>query len=193
MMNRFSSVLGVSFVCFALGPGAASAQGLADVAKKEAERRETVKAPAKVYTNTSLVPDFTSPPPPPAPAPAPAVQETKPAPVSASPDEEPLQVPVAAKGTEVERQAPSDKGEDYWRGKAAAIRTAIAGQKAQIAALESRIADLSQGKTGTDQRESELSSGVLDRARADLVSLQEEQARFENLAKLKKVPASWLR
>ena len=168
---------------------AASAQALADVAKREAARRGTVSSPGKVYTNGDLVSDFTKPSTPP-PSPAPAAKAEA-APQKAA--EEPLQTPVAAEGTEVERQAPSDKGEDYWRQKSATIRAAIEAQRAQIAALEGRVQSLAVGKTAADQREGGLSADLLARAKADLVSLEEEKARFEGLAKAKNVPASWLR
>ena len=46
----------------------ARAQSLADVAKKEEERRKSVAAPAKVYTNKDLNPVPAGSPPPPAPA-----------------------------------------------------------------------------------------------------------------------------
>jgi hypothetical protein len=142
-----------------------------------------------VYSNSDLISDFTTPTAPPPPPAAPKAEPPAPKAVG----EEPPQVPVAAPGTEVERQAPSDKGEDYWRNKAAAIRTAIAGQEAQIAAIQARVQGLAQGKTSADQREGELSSDLLTKAKADLVSLEEEKARFEALAKAKNVPAAWLR
>jgi hypothetical protein len=170
---------------------AASAQTLADVAKREADRRGAVRATGKVYTNTDLVSDFTTPtvPPPPPSAAAPKAEPS----VQKTAGEEPVQVPVAAPGTEVERQASSDKGEDYWRNKAAAIRSAIAGQQAEIAAIETRLQSLAVSKSANDRRENELSSMLLAKAKADLISLEEEKARFEALAKAKNVPASWLR
>jgi hypothetical protein len=182
-----------AFVLCAVAVGTAEAQSLADVAKREADRRGAVTGAGKVYTNGDLKPDFTKPPAPPA-APAPVAEKAAvQAPGTPASTEEPLQVPVAAPGTEVERQAPSDKGEDYWRNKATVIRSAIAAQQAQIAALESRVLSLAQGKTATDQREGELSASMLVKAKADLVSLEEEKARFEDVAKSKNVPAAWLR
>ena len=167
----------------------AHAQSLAEVARREAERRGHMKGDGKVYTNSDLTSDFTtpaSPSPPRAAAPPPVTK-------SSAAADEPLQVPVAAPGTEVERQAPSDKGEDYWRQRAATIRAAISGQRAQIDMLESRVQSLAQGKTAADQREGDLSADLLDRAKADLASLEEEKTRFEALAKSKNVPESWLR
>src|SRR6476660_6381251 len=50
--------------------GRAYGQTLADVAKKEEERRKKAPAPAKVYTNKDLSPTPTAAPAPPATAPA---------------------------------------------------------------------------------------------------------------------------
>jgi hypothetical protein len=194
MKVRFSvTVTAVAGVVWALGVSAAHAQSLADVAKREAERRGTVTASGKVYTNSDLQPDFSKPV---APAPAPAATpqpDAAPKAANAASTEEPLQVPVAAPGTEVERQASSDKGEDYWRGKAAAIRSAIAQQEAQIAALESNVQNFAEAKTGTDRRERDLSSATLAKAKSDLAYLKEDKARFEAVAQSKNVPAAWLR
>ena len=112
------------------------AQSLADVAKREADRRGSAPATGKVYTNGDLTADFTNPSP--APAPAPSATSAKSEPAAAT--EEVPQTPVAEPGTEVEQQAPSDKGEDYWRRKATAIRTAIAAQEAQIEQAQAGVA-----------------------------------------------------
>ena len=184
-----AGVFAVALAALLLSDLQAEGQSLADVAKQEAERRGTVTGAGKVYTNGDLKADFSKPPaPPPAPA---AVTQKETAP--ATPTEEPLQVPVAAEGTEVEKQAPSDKGEDYWRHKAAAIHSAISAQQAQIAALESRVMSLAQGKTAADEREAELSAALLAKAKADLASIEQEKARFEDVARGKNIPASWLR
>jgi hypothetical protein len=148
-----------------------------------------MKGEGKVYTNSDLVSDFTSPPV----APPPAAAAPPPVTKAAAVAEEPLQTPVAAPGTEVERQAPSDKGEDYGRQRAATIRAAISGQQAQIDMLEGRVQSLARAKTAADQREGDLSADLLSRAKADLLSLEDEQTRFEALAKSKNVPESWLR
>jgi hypothetical protein len=188
--QTFRFVLGSAIVMAAVSN--AAAQSLAEVAKREAERRGTVTKSGKVYTNSSLVEDFTKPvtPVPAVAAPAPKT-EAAPAAGTTKPEEEPLQVPVAAPGTEVERQAPSDKGEDYYRGKATIFRNAIAAQKAQIAALETRVASLSEAKTGTDLRERDLSSQALQKAKADLASIEEDRARFEAIARAKNAPSAW--
>jgi hypothetical protein len=193
MSSRIRVQIVGAFVLCAVVGGMAGAQSLADVAKREAERRGTATGAGKVYTNGDLKPDFTKPAAPPA-APAPVAQKAAvQAPGAPASTEEPLQVPVAAPGTEVERQASSDKGEDYWRNKAAAIRSAIEAQQARIAALESRVQGLAQGKTAADQREGDLSSGLLEKAKADLVSLEQEKARFEDVARSKNVPPAWWR
>ena len=67
--------MGARTIAFLCSPGwswplrrLAGAQSLAEVARKEAERRGTTGKPGKVYTNDNLTPDFTKPPePPPAP------------------------------------------------------------------------------------------------------------------------------
>lgn len=190
---RFVQLGWAIVICVATFSNVAAAQSLAEVAKREAERRGTVTKSGKVYTNAGLIEDFTKPvtPAPSAAAAAPKA-EAAPAASTTKAEEEPLQAPVAENGKEVAPQPFTDKGEQYWRRKASALRTAIAAQNAQIAALETRVASLIEAKTGTDMRERDLSSQALQKAKADLASLEEEKGRFEAVAKGKNIPAAWI-
>jgi hypothetical protein len=179
-------LVGIAVVMAATG---AQAQSLADVARQEEARRGTFNTSAKVYTNSDLRSDFTKPPV----TQSSPVVAAPPPPAPTASDAEPVQRPITQPGTEVERQAPSDKGEDYWRRRSAAIRSAIEEQQAQIVAIEQRLQSLLQSKTREDHRESELSSELVKKARVDLAYLQEEKTRFEAVAKANNVPDSWLR
>ena len=54
LVMRLASVSGIVVAVFLACDAAVPAQGLADVAKREADRRKAVGTPGKVYTNDNL-------------------------------------------------------------------------------------------------------------------------------------------
>lgn len=183
MMIRHATGLVLAVVMFALA-GTASGQSLADVARREAERRGATPKPGKVYTNESLTPDFTTPPESLAPAPTEAAE------AEAEPGESGDPLPEELAGAVPPR---NERGEEYWRGRATRIRTKVEAQKAKIEALQQRLDTMAEQGGSTAARERELTSRMLAEARSDLTHLEAEWANFEATARSKNVPAEWIR
>ncbi len=176
----------------ALAAGTASAQSLADIARKEAERRSGAPSSGKVYTNESLTPDFTKPP---EPAP-PAAADTPAGPDSAGGDKAAEEVSNEANQEGVtprdqqEPQPSLDKGEDYWRGRADRIRARLNQQNAEIADLQRRVSTFPAGAANPER---DIAVRALRKAEADLVDLNDEWRRFERQARERNVPDAWIR
>ena len=177
---------------------AAGAQSLGEVAKKEAERRGTTPAPGKVFTNESLKPDPTAPTPPPPPqaaageadasgatAPGAATADTKADSAATDPDQE----GVTPRELQ-EPQASSDKGEEFWRGRANMHKARLAAKNAEIEALRGRLAAL---PPGGNAQERSIQASTLSKAVADLKNFTDEWGRFQQQARDRKVPDAWIR
>lgn len=174
----------------------AAAQSLADVARKEAERRQATQAPTRTYTNGSLTPDFTTPPQPAPAAPGEGVQtgaEGKAESALAA------DAPGAAPGAdqegvtprdEQEPQPSHDKGEDFWRARANRIRARLNQQNAEIAALQKQVSSFPPGSASPEHS---IAVRALSKAQDDLVSLNDEWLRFERQARERNVPDAWIR
>lgn len=162
------------------------AQSLADVAKKEEERRKSVPAPAKVYTNKDLtaVPEGT-PPPNSIPAPAPATPAAPAASAPASKD--------AGTG-EVKDQA-------YWAGRRKALQEKLERDTTYADAMQTKINSLT---TDFVNRDDPAQRAVLERDRQKTVAelgrlkktIEEDKkaiADLEEEARRAGVPPGWLR
>ena len=170
---------------------AASAQSLADVARKEEARRKTVHAPGKVYTNGSLHAD---------PAPPPAAGSSA---ASSAPDGK---TPVGdAKKDESKKDAPAKdddkKDEAYWKQRLDAERQALGRAQTFADALQSRINVLS---TDFVNRDDPAQRGVIasdrQKALAELERVRQEiQQHTKAITDIQEegrkagVPAGWLR
>lgn len=122
----------------------AGAQSLGEVARKEAERRKTVKAPGKTYTNDQLksdgrdVPSMQAPPADAGTAPAAGSEPEKPGTTAAQKDQ----------GAAAARETPKD--EAYWRDRLRSEREALSRAQIFADALQSRINGLSADFTARD-------------------------------------------
>jgi len=166
-----------------------SAQGsLADVAKKEQERRKTVKTPSKVLTNKDL-------------APAPAVTAPPAAPADAT-------APAAADGTKPATPAEGEKKAEepakdqaYWSKRATDLQNALSRNETFAVALQSRINALANEYTNQGDGVRQQAIAVeRQKALADLDSLNKEIADgrkaitdLQEEARRSGVPAGWLR
>lgn len=157
---------------------------LAEVARKEAERRGRVKSSGKVYTNEDLRkgPPLTT-----------GAPELKP------------QTPASDAGprTPQPQPAPPDptKEEKYWRDRITAARTALERNQVFLDALQSRVNALTADFTARDDPAQRAVIGIerqralveMDRVKADIQRITQEIADIEEEARRAGVPPGWLR
>ena len=168
---------------------AASAQSLADLARKEESRRKQLKQPSKVLTNKDLRPTDHPPPPPPAatttPAPAPG----------AGPDAPPAKSP----GDLDEEQA--EKDEQAWRQKMKDARLALERNQMYADALQSKINALWADFTARDdpaqraqiELERKRALAEQERVKGEIEAQKKAVADLEEEARKAGVPPGWIR
>lgn len=170
-------------LCAAIGGANAVAQTppLAEVARKEQERRKGQKTPAKVYTKKDLPPS----PPAGAASQAPATPATPPAeakPAEAKPEEE-------------------AKDETWWKNRINAVREELRRNEMFAEALQTRINSLStdfvnrddpyqRAQIGTDR---DKALAELARVKADIEVGKKKIEDIEEEARKAGVPPGWLR
>ncbi|MCX6552793.1 MAG: hypothetical protein NTY02_17630 [Acidobacteria bacterium] len=179
----------VVLVLFCMGVALpAAGQSLGEVARREAERRKTVKAPVRVYTNDSLQPTSEAPPPPPA----------------ATPAAEPASggKPDAAQAAAAAPAAPDPKKDpEYWRKRITDARTQRDRNAFLMTALQTRIDSLWADFTARDDpAQRSIIGSERDRAVAELERMKKDQADFdkqiadiEEEARRANVPPGWIR
>ena len=190
---------------FLLGGTLARAQSLADVAKKEGERRKATPAPSKVYTNDDLKKY---------PTPAPATAEGQP-PASASgapgvpaPPGAP-NTPDATKPADPSKPADppkpaaqeEKKDEAYWKGVITAAQSKLERDESFLEALQSRVNSLTNDFYSRDdpaqrsvietQRIKAL--GEMDRLKQEIADDKATIAKIQEDARKEGVPPGWLR
>jgi hypothetical protein len=198
LIMRFASVSGIVVAVFLACDAAAVAQGLGDVAKREAERRKAVGTPGKVYTNDNLRTD------------APPTSAAPTTPQGATPPAAPAQAPAAAAGVQTPGSQPtgtaasSEPGptaEDAWRKRIAAARDALSRAQVFAEALQSRINALTTDFANRDdpaQRnaiaaERQKALAELDRVKQEIVDHQKAINAIQDEARRAGVPAGWVR
>jgi hypothetical protein len=177
----------------------ASAQSLADLARREEERRKAVGTAGKVYTNDHLRPDPASggnPAPPPS---APAAPTTASEPATGGPGA------GAAEGTKPEGPAApaanAPTPEQMWRKRVADERAAIARSQVLADALQSRINALT---TDFENRGDPIQKNALfadrqkalaelDRMKKEINDHQKAIVAIQEEARRAGVPAGWTR
>ena len=175
---------------------AARAQSLADVAKREEERRKSVRAPGKVYTNDTL----RSEPPPSASTPSAPATPQAPAPAAPPAGNQPPQAGQTPAGQAPDAAA-APKTEAEWRQKVAASREALSRAQIFAEALQSRINALSTDFVNRDdpaQRdvvaaERQKALAELERVRKEIQQYQKEVSGIQDDARRAGVPAGWVR
>ncbi len=159
------------------------AQSLADVAKKEEERRKEIAAPAKVYTNKDLV-EVAAPPTPAAPAAA----------SDASKD--------ADKDTDKdEKDKGPKKDQAYWAGRMKAAQLQLQRDKDFADALQTKINALTTDFVNRDDpvqkmqiaKDRDKSIAELDRLKKSVVDDQKAIDDLQEEARRAGVPPGWLR
>jgi len=164
--------------------GVAWSQSLADVARKEEERRKTVRAPSKVYTNDDLrrYPVAT-----PEPAAAPAGE-----------------APTAAAPTPPDPKAdkPSiDQGEEHWRRQMGDARAARSRSDTYLEALQGRLQALTTdfySQQDPAQRSAIWAQRTrvfddMERLKKDIADQDAAIAKIEEDARKANIPPGWIR
>ena len=199
---HFTAAAVAALLCATFAATAAQAQSLADVARREEERRKAIGSPGRVYTNDNL-PVATSGPPVPPPAaavvavPAASGTSTTPAPgASAS---------TPAGSTAAANPAAKDegvkKGEAYWRQRLQQARDAQQRAEVVVAALQSRINALTSDAVNRDdpaQRgvitaDREKALQEMERVKKDMQQLAQAITDIQEEARRGGVPAGWVR
>jgi hypothetical protein len=188
MKRIICSVVGL---CFLAGSGMATAQSLADVARKTQSQRKTTKRPARVYTNADV----------PVTAAATAATATE---VSSTPKEgEPASTDPNAKPAELSKTSANAADEAAWRAKVTGAREALSRAKEQLEGMRTRVLHLqtakalgSNGDVNQQAAVAAQQSAALqefDRLRADVEKFQKALTDVEAEARAANVPAGWLR
>ena len=171
----------------------ARAQSLADIAKKEEDRRKSVAGASKVYTNKDLSPVPPGSPPPP----SPAAQAASTSPDAAKTAED------DGKGTpskDASGKAPV-KDQAYWAGKQKTLKDALARDQDYADAMQTRINSLTTDFVNRDdpaQRaviETNRQKSLAELARLTK-SVQDDKkalADFLEEARRAGIPPGWLR
>jgi hypothetical protein len=194
-MNRLLA----SLVVFAVGVGVtAGAQSLAEVARKEEERRQAIGKAARVYTNKDLQPMRPGQPVTAAPAdPASPADKGEPA----------AGTGVGAGAAAVDAQAPGSAAtptqytEAQWRTRMADARHDLERTRMMAEALQSRVNALWADFTARDdpaqraalEAERQRTLAELARVKNDIETKTKAIADLEEEARRARVPPGWLR
>jgi len=173
----------------------ARAQSLADVAKKEEERRKSVAAPAKVYTNKDLSPVPAGSPPPPAAAKAgdgAAKDKDKEAGIDAK--------SKGSKATDAADKSPV-KDQAYWAGKYKGLQDALQRDQNYADAMQTRINSLNADFVNRDdpaqraviERDRQKAIAELGRLKQSVLDTKKAIADLEEEARRAGVPPGWMR
>lgn len=186
-----------SLVFFALGLAVAvssvplRAQSLAELAKKEEERRKGVPEPAKVYTNKDLtaVPGGT----PAASVPAPA----------ADAGAAPQAADSAPKDSDASKDKPAGQVKDqaYWAKRLKTLQEKLDREQTYVEAIQTRVNALSTDFVNRDdpiqragiERDRQKAMAEMDRLKKSVEDTKKGIADLEEEARRAGVPPGWLR
>jgi hypothetical protein len=185
-----------SLVFFALGLAVAvnsvplRAQSLAELAKKEEERRKSVPEPAKVYTNKDLtaVPGGSSG----ASVPAPAAD------AGAAP---PAAVSASSGDASKDKPAAPVKDQAYWAKRLKTLQEKLEREQTYADALQTRVNALSTDFVNRDdpiqragiERDRQKAMAEMDRSKKNVEDAKKGIADLEEEARRAGVPPGWLR
>ena len=169
-----------------------AAQSLADVARKEEERRKEIKTPAKVLTNKDLG-DV-----PPAPAPSTPPSGSSAPDTSASTPAAPADTGDAGKGRETGGAA---KDQKYWSDKMKSLQDALSHDQVLADAMQTQINSLTTDFVNRDdpaqraviERNRVTALGELNRLKDQIKKDQKAIDDLQEEARRAGVPPGWLR
>jgi hypothetical protein len=178
---RLSFALMLALACAA----SATAQSLADVARREEARRKQVKKPSRVLTNKDLRPSEVPPTPPPA----------------ATPAQTPTPEGATSAEAEVSEEEKRQKDEQTWRQRMTDARQALERSQMYLDALKSKINALwadfiardDPAQRGKIQTERQKALAEFDRVKGEIEANKKAIDDLEDEARRAGVPAGWLR
>jgi hypothetical protein len=179
------------------------AQSLAELAKKEEERRKAIGQPSKVYTNKDLgTPPAPSTPPPASGASAPATVAPGAAPATAASGAAASgeKAAEAGKDTAATPKQPV-KDQAYWAGRKKDLLEKVDRDQTYADALQSRINALTTDFVNRDdpfqrsviERDRLKAIAELDRLKQQIVADKKAVADLDEEARRAGVPPGWLR
>jgi hypothetical protein len=207
MRNVHTLTVALLLLLFA---GTAFPQSLGDLARKEEERRKTIKTPSKIYTNGDLQGDHGGSVPvpmPPAPAPGSAVATPAPggsaaAPPPEVPDAGTAPPPQAANaGTAAAPSQAQSRDQTYWKKRITDARSQVEQSKTLRDALQSRVNALNADFVNMDdpaqrsviERDRQRALSELARLTKEIDEATKGIAAIEEEARRANVPPGWLR
>ncbi len=168
-----------------------TAQSLAEVARKEEERRKAVKTPSRTYTIDDLKPYGRVQVAPPVPA-------TPAAPAGAGGAAATTAAAAAAGQPAAEPEA--EKDEAYWRKSFGDVRSKLETRRAMLQAVDGRVQTLATDPSiidpalrGTLDRERTRLVTEADKLRQEVAELTRALAALEDEARRTNVPVGWIR
>lgn len=184
-------VCSVATVAGLLLAGAAHAQSLADVAKKEQERRKAIDTPAKVYTEADIQKS----------APL-TTAAARPAPAAEGADAGATEAGAVKAGDSKDAaggQAPKD--EAAWRASLGQARDDLARSRRLLTAMEQQAVGLgiqaasaaATGQPGPDQARQQETAREIERLRAEVQKNADAVSKIEGDARASGVPPGWVR
>jgi hypothetical protein len=191
-MRKFPCLMTVLAALLACGPvWAQQTTSLAELARREAERRKTVKSTGKVYTNSDVkrgVP-LTTAVDPASSRPA----DAQPAPAASAPAPETAKTPGAA--------AEETRDEAWWRKRMSDLRDQLNRNRLFAEALQSRINALWADFTARDdpaqraviERSRGEALAELERVKTEIARQEQAIADLDDEARKANVPPGWLR
>lgn len=179
----------------------ASAQSLADVARKEGERRQQAKPAGKTYTNQDLKP-VRAPEPSADAAPAAADAAVKDSADAAAAPGAPDAASSASQAADAAKAGKEEvKDQAYWSRRQEALREQLSRDETFADALQSRINILTMDFINRDdpiqrdqiERDRNRAIAELDRLKKTIEQDRRAIADFEDEARRAGVPPGWLR
>jgi hypothetical protein len=182
MKKLLTIVIGGFVVAAIAAPAFAQTQSLADVARKEEERRKEIKKPAKVITNQDLRPGMQ-------PYSQPVPNSTD----AAAGDK--------AKDDKAGGAAGGEKGQAYWQGKKKSLNDALTKDTGYAEALQVRINSLTADFVNRDdpvqkskiEQDRNKALADLDKLKKDIEADKKAIADLEEEARKAGVPPGWIR
>ena len=183
--NGFAAFVAAAALIFCAAP--VFAQSLADVAKKEEDRRKKIPEPAKVYTNKDL-------------GTAPAPSTPSPAAVPAVPAPAATDDAAKAKEQEAKDKEPA-KDQKYWAGRIKALRDELGRNETYAEAMQTRLNSLQADFVNRDdpaqraliERDRQKVAAELNRLKQSITDGKKAITDLEEEARRAGVPPGWLR